>query len=186
MEDRRVQKSRAAILGAFFELLGEKGLNKITVAELCRRANVGRGTFYLHYTDVYDLYDKVEGELYAGLYQLFEDAFPSTDRQNSKRLAEGLTGYIEQHKETFLLLTRAGDGRSLQRLKAAFNEKVLLESRKLNPAGNLEYDAVEAVFVVCGMVGVLEQWLADGMRIPRSQIAAMLDRILCKVNAPAA
>ena len=186
MEDRRIQKSKDAIQNSFFELLKEKSLNKITVAEICRMANVGRGTFYLHYMDVYDLYDKVEGELYAGLYQLFEDAFPSTDRENSRKLSEGLTSYIEQHKEVFLLLIRADNSHSLQKLKSIFNEKVLLENRRLNPAGNLEYDTVEAIFVVSGMVGVLEQWLADGMKIPRAEIAAMLDRILCKVNIPPA
>lgn len=145
-------------------------------------ANLGRGTFYLHYMDVYDLYDKIESELYSGLYQLFEDAFPSTDGENSRKLSEGLTSYIEQNKELFLLLIRADNSHSLQKLKSIFNEKVLLENRKLNPAGNLEYDTVEAIFVVSGMVGVLEQWLADGMKISRSEIAAMLNRILCKIN----
>ena len=135
--------------------------------------------------DVYDLYDKIESELYAGLYQLFEDAFPSTDRENSRMLSEGLTSYIEQHKELFLFLIRADNSHSLQKLKAIFNEKVLLENRRLNPTGNLEYDMVEAIFVVSSMVGVLEQWLADGMKIPRCDIAAMLGRILCKVNIPA-
>ena len=93
MEDRRIQKSKDAIQNSFFELLKEKSLNKITVAEICRMANVGRGTFYLHYMDVYDLYDKIESELYAGLYQLFEDAFPSTDTENSRKLSEGLPSF---------------------------------------------------------------------------------------------
>ncbi len=183
MEDRRVQKSRDAIRRSFLGLLAEKGLGKVTVAEICRRANVGRGTFYLHYLDVYDLYDKIEAELFAGLLQLFGDAFPSTDAENGRRLAEGLTSYIERHGEAFLLLARAEGGRSLQRLKARFTESVVTETRRLNPEGGRGYDEVEAVFVVCGMVGVLEQWLAEGMTIPRADLAAMLGRILCKVNA---
>lgn len=185
MEDRRVQKSRDAIQSSFLALLGEKRLNKITVSEICRMANVGRGTFYLHYLDVYDLYDKIEGELYAGLYRLFEDAFPSTDRENSRKLSEALTGYVEQHKERFLLLTRVDNRHSLQRLQAVFNEKVQMENQRLNPLGNQQYETMEAIFVVSGMVGVLEQWLTDGMKIPRSEIAKNLDKILCKINAPA-
>ena len=182
MGDRRVQKSKDAIQSSFFELLTEKNLNKITVAEICRRANIGRGTFYLHYIDVYDLYDKIESELYAGLFQLFEDAFPTTDSKNSRKLSEGLTIYIEWYKDLFLLLIRADNSHSLQNLKSIFNEKVLLENRRLHPNGDLEYDAVESIFVVSGMVGVLEQWLADGMKIPRTEISTMLDRILCKIN----
>ena len=182
MTDRRIQKSEDAIQNSFFELLKEKSLNKITVAEICRRANIGRGTFYLHYIDVYDLYDKIENNLYSGLLQLFEDAFPTTDKENSRRLSEGLTMYIEQNRELFLLLIRADNNHSLQKLKSIFNEKVLSENRRLHPVGNLEYDAVESIFVVSGMIGVLEQWLASGMKIPRSEIASMLDRILCKIN----
>ena len=36
-------------------LLSEKGLQSLTVSDLTRRANVSRGTFYLHYTDKFDL-----------------------------------------------------------------------------------------------------------------------------------
>ena len=183
MEDRRVQKTRDAIRRSFLELLGEKGLSKVTVAEVCRRANVGRGTFYLHYLDVYDLYDKVEAELHAGLIEIFDDAFPSTDDENGRRLTEGLTGYIEQRGELFMLLARAGDGRTLQRLQARFSDRVLQESRRLNPSGDLGYDAAEAVFVVCGMTGVLERWVCDGMVTPRAEVASILERILRKVNA---
>ncbi len=182
MEDRRVQRSRDAIRASFLTLLGQKTLNKITVAEVCRMANVGRGTFYLHYIDVYDLYEKIESELCAGLLELFEAAFPTTDSENSKRLSEGLTEYIERHSELFMLLLRADNSRSLQRLKAIFNEKVLAESQALNADGNLQFDTVEAIFVVSGMVGVLEQWLGDGMKLPRAEVAAMLNRILCKIN----
>ena len=182
MIDRRVQKSEDAIQNSFFELLKEKNLNKITVAEICRRANIGRGTFYLHYIDVYDLYDKIESELYAGLLHLFEDAFPTTNKENSRKLSEDLTIYIEQNKELFLLLIRADNNHSLQKLKSIFNENVLLENRRLHTDGNLQYDAVESIFVVSGMVGVLEQWLADGMKIPRPEIATMLNQILCKIN----
>ena len=63
-----------------------------------------------------------------------------------------------------------------------FNENVLLENRRLHTDGNLEYNAVESIFLVSGMVGVLEQWLADGMKIPRPKIATMLNQILCKIN----
>lgn len=57
------------------------------------------------------------------------------------------------------------------------------ETRRLNPEGSEAYDEVEAVFVVCGMVGVLEQWLSAGMQTPRADLAFMLARILRKVNA---
>ncbi|QUL56716.1 TetR/AcrR family transcriptional regulator [Paenibacillus tritici] len=56
--DRRIRKSREAIIGAFIQLIGEKNFEQITINEIAERANVSRGTVYLHYTDKYDLLDQ--------------------------------------------------------------------------------------------------------------------------------
>ena len=58
--DRRTLRTRKAICDAFAELLSEKELHKITVQEIADKADVNRVTFYKHYLDVYDLYDKIE------------------------------------------------------------------------------------------------------------------------------
>lgn len=55
-EDRRVQRSRQMIQSAFIELTVEKGYDKVTVQDIVDRANVGRATFYAHYTDKEDLF----------------------------------------------------------------------------------------------------------------------------------
>lgn len=44
---------------AFFDLLEEKHYSKITVSELIEKAGVSRTTFYRHYVDIFDMYDKV-------------------------------------------------------------------------------------------------------------------------------
>ena len=61
--DRRTIKTRKAICEAFAELLTEKQLHKITVQEIADKADVNRVTFYKHYPDVYDLYNKIEEEV---------------------------------------------------------------------------------------------------------------------------
>lgn len=172
MEDRRVQRSKEAIRECFLALLREKRLSKITVSEICRMANIGRGTFYLHYADVYDLYDSIEDELYQGLYQLFESCYPTTEAENSLRLAEGLTSYVEANKDIFLLLVGSENCRSLQKLLRVFHEKVVTETRRVDPDSNVDYEQIEAVFTVSGIVGVLEEWLKGGMIMPRGRVAA--------------
>ena len=182
MEDRRTRKTKKAIESSFLTLLSQKSLGRITVAEICRMADIGRGTFYLHYMDVYDLYEKIENEASSGLFKLFEDAFPSTDRDNSRRLAYDLTAYIEDKRELFLLLVRDDNRSSLRRITRKLNEKVIGENRLLHPDGDARYDAMEAVFVVSGMTGVLEEWLKSGMSAPCEEVAAALDKMLCKIN----
>lgn len=60
--DRRTRYTLTVIREAFFELLGEVGFGKVTVADICRRAEVNRGTFYLHYEDKFALLDALIDE----------------------------------------------------------------------------------------------------------------------------
>ena len=57
-KDLRVIKTIESIENALFELLKSKPLDKITVTELARLARINKGTFYLHYMDISDLYAK--------------------------------------------------------------------------------------------------------------------------------
>lgn len=57
--DRRTRYTIGVIREAFFELLEEAGFAKITVADICRRADINRGTFYLHFEDKYALLDSL-------------------------------------------------------------------------------------------------------------------------------
>ena len=56
-EDRRTRYTRQVIKEAFLKLLEEKEYPKITVTEICRLAEINRGTFYLHYYDTADVLD---------------------------------------------------------------------------------------------------------------------------------
>lgn len=61
-EDRRTCYTKAQIRDAFFQLLREKGFARTTVTGICERAQISRGTFYLHYVDKFELLDDVIDE----------------------------------------------------------------------------------------------------------------------------
>lgn len=52
--DLRTRKIYRALITACQQLLTEKPFEKITVAELCMRAQTRRATFYKHFADKYD------------------------------------------------------------------------------------------------------------------------------------
>lgn len=60
--DPRVKRTRRLLVEAFFELLGEKGFDAITVQDIAARATVNRATFYAHFTDKYALVDELVRE----------------------------------------------------------------------------------------------------------------------------
>src|SRR6478752_6715230 len=55
--DRRILRTKQSIRKSFLELFAEKEFEHITINEIAERANVNRGTVYLHYNDKYDLLD---------------------------------------------------------------------------------------------------------------------------------
>lgn len=54
-EDRRVARTRKALLDALHSLIGEKDYDSIIVKEILDRADVGRSAFYTHFSDKDDL-----------------------------------------------------------------------------------------------------------------------------------
>ena len=65
--DQRTRLTRMLIRQAFTRLLKEKPVQSISVKELCERAGINRGTFYAHYTDIYDLMRQMEDEMMADI-----------------------------------------------------------------------------------------------------------------------
>lgn len=61
--DRRVRRTRAAIQSALTELILEKGYEAVTVSDIIDRADIGRSTFYSHFTDKSDVFDDTIEEL---------------------------------------------------------------------------------------------------------------------------
>lgn len=53
--DRRTRYTKIVIAEAFFSLLREKGFARMCVTDICKTAQINRGTFYLHYEDKYAL-----------------------------------------------------------------------------------------------------------------------------------
>lgn len=64
-EDRRTAYSKRIIRESLYELMKDKPLNKITVTEICEKADVNRSTFYAYYTDIYDLHQKIIEEFFS-------------------------------------------------------------------------------------------------------------------------
>ena len=111
--DRRIQRTRQLLQQAFKEILHEKGLagnslaakglwgvekslQAMSIQEITERANLNRGTFYLHFTDKYMLADTVIREQ---IRQMIANVLPSSphwDRKTLSQLIQVLLGSLEQ------------------------------------------------------------------------------------------
>ncbi len=66
--DRRTLYTRKVIKDTLLELLREKPFPTVTVTDICRVAEINRGTLYLHYKNISEILD-----------ELFDDALENID-----------------------------------------------------------------------------------------------------------
>lgn len=86
MQTKEILSVDGRISEAFFDLLKEKPCKKITVSELTKKSGVNRSTFYRHYTDIFDLFEKTCDAVIADTVNTQEKIPP----EKSKRYIESL------------------------------------------------------------------------------------------------
>ena len=64
MLNRRIRRTKALLRHGLAQLMSEKSVNEVTVKELVDLVDINRSTFYLHYTDIYNMLESVEDELF--------------------------------------------------------------------------------------------------------------------------
>jgi AcrR family transcriptional regulator len=74
--DRRIVRTKRLIRDALTELMEEKGFEGLTVRDLTEKADINRGTFYLHYQDKYDLLEKSEAEILTEIEKITQNIQP--------------------------------------------------------------------------------------------------------------
>src|SRR5262245_42055719 len=106
--DRRIQRTRQVLQQAFMEVVQDKGFAATSIQDITERANLNRGTFYLHFADKYTLTDAVIREQFR---QQLADRLPSAarwDRQTLQLLIQAVLDCLEgkyrhQHRPSRLL-----------------------------------------------------------------------------------
>ena len=68
-QDPRTVQTKALIKQTLLEMLKKTAFDKITVSELCKIARINRGTFYLHYCDLWAVLEELEEEPSGEPYQ---------------------------------------------------------------------------------------------------------------------
>lgn len=136
---------------SFLFLLKEQPMEKITVADICRLAEINRATFYRHYESQY-------GVLYELEDRLLEEARP--EGEGKERFPLLFRALAEKKEEWKLLLDSKADP-GLPRRLCSFLEGEL-------PPGGKERDRR---FFLHGLSGLVMEWMEAGFREPAEQMA---------------
>lgn len=104
-------------------LAEEKELGKISVSELCKRADISRGSFYSHYDDIYGVAEDYENEM----IDTFFDNARLLESQDIMHFIDSIFEFIRQNNDNYRLLCRSNDFLFAAKKLAAIGSGKLLE-----------------------------------------------------------
>ncbi|AKP03864.1 TetR/AcrR family transcriptional regulator [Companilactobacillus pabuli] len=174
--DRRTKKTQNAIKQAFLELLQQKPINKITISEITDKVDIGRGTFYIHYTDIFDLQNKIIAETISDLENIFDLNYPDSHEEDFHEIAIRLINYISKHKMIFKILYKNGDENKLAFLiKKIFTKKIMKQEQL--EVKNIQ-DQIEVRFFIAGLTGVISDWVFDNIEVKDQELIEILTQLM--------
>lgn len=155
--DRRVLRTRNALYDALVALIRERGYPAITVQDILERADVGRSTFYAHFTSKDDLL----ANSLERLGHLLHEAGGAEAPSGSGGWSLTLFAHVDQYREIYVALSGIAAGDTLR----AAVRRVLAEF--VRPRLDLHKDVpteVAVAHVTGTFMTVAEWWL---IRRPR-------------------
>ena len=168
--DRRIVRSRTAILSAFERLLMEKPLADITVSAIAREANVDRKTFYVHFGTVDGLLDAIAVDVVEMIVDSVEKTLASMNGDANERALGAAATFFKTVNEALcnnLLLNRQLIENIplddfMARLRVPLEHEIA--ERGLLPEGiKDEMFEYYLAFLLSGIIGIYRTWaLSDG------------------------
>ena len=158
-------------MSTFIDLLAEKGFEKITIIDIAERANINRGTVYLHYADKFDLLDKCI-ETYVEL--LLNHCANRAETKLDANAFQSMFEYLEKNFTIYkLLLSNEGVGFFRNRLYAAIAQ-IETEVIGIKSENNVFSNGVTTHFLTSGFIGVLEWWINNSMPCTVQEVTEQL------------
>ena len=170
--NQRTRLSKMLFKNALMDLLKEKGsVAKISVRELCDRAELNRSTFYAHYQEPNDLLIEIEAELLDATEEHLKKIGAENDIGAHKYILSFLQ-YIRQNDKPFrTLLIDSTDpefrSRFMQQSIIQFVDNLRIELPK-------ELEQYIFSYILNGSTGIIIQWIRSDYAADENDIVNLL------------
>lgn len=173
--DARVVYTLRVIRESFIKLLKEETINRITVKSLCDEAGINRATFYRYYEDVFDLYEQMKTDMVDALFIVRQESEP---RDIESGLADFLS-IIKENAEAISAFSRQNDvldiAIRLCRKNYPYFDEYL---ERFSPETKKEDRISTYYYVSSGCVGVITEWMNNGMVKSEKEVASLLRKFI--------
>ena len=178
--DHRTRVTRMLIRKSFTNLLRQKPIQSISIKELCTDAGINRGTFYSHYTDIYDLLAKMEEEMMEDFKQALEPLLSIEGGElNPVKITTSIFQCLKDNDDLCTVtLGEYGDKDFAVRLITMGRERCVQAYSRFFVSATPKQIEFFYAFVSEGCIGLLRKWLEEGMTTSAEEIATMAENIM--------
>ncbi|MFE4709180.1 TetR/AcrR family transcriptional regulator C-terminal domain-containing protein [Peribacillus simplex] len=167
--NRRTLYSKKVIIEAFLLLLQEKDLNKITVTDICKEADINRGTFYSYYNDPFDLMRSIEEEM-------IQKMMSTINISGGQNILNELLKLILINKELCkIIFNEKNNSYVLNTVLNSAHDITIAEIKKHLPNANETHLEYFFTYSTGGIIEVIRKWINDDMKIPTEEVVQILD-----------
>lgn len=175
IQDERYSVADEAIYEAFFLVLKEKDLAKITVSDVIKKAGIVRSTFYNHYESIPALVTAIEDKTIDDIFSLMETFHPKNDRDICKSFFVTVCDYTMNNPFLTNLLRSPRGDKFFEKALMMFHRYVADVTQNTTPARHSREELSYMVACTIGStLGVLHKWTKDNFAIPAETVADIL------------
>lgn len=172
--DRRIRKTKKQLRQGLTELLEEKSAKDITVRELSERVDLNRGTFYLHYKDIFDMIEQIEMEMFENFNKVVnKHSLESLNREPLPMFIDIFRFVAENADMCKVLIGKNGDMAFVNRLKDLVKNRCFRDWVELYNTGKSQNFEYCYSFIVSGCIGLLQNWVEGGLKESPEHMASL-------------
>lgn len=177
-EDQRIRLTKRLLKETLIEMLGEEGIEKISVTALCSKAEINRSTFYQHYGSPKDVLLDIERDFSEKTVRLIQESDPHADFE--QRLTKVCT-YIHDNAEMQKRIFRNTPDDELAKVFIDSDLPFWDSSIYFQTEDNTDEisRALTRVFVNYGSFHVIREWVLKDIPKSPEEVAA----IICNIAA---
>lgn len=172
--DQRVRLTQNLIKNALVQLMQEQHISKISIRALCEVAGINRSTFYVHYTNQYDLLEKVEQEVLDNLNKYLSKQHLDETHSISVQILTRVLDYAKENVKLFKALLSENCGFAFQKDLMELAQVISEQQNQSLDGRTKEY---VKTFGFTGAISILQKWLHDGADESPAQMAGFVIQI---------
>lgn len=177
--DRRTKKTRQAIVNSYLLLIQKKEIDRISITEITDLADIGRGTFYTHYKDIYDLEESIINNFITELSSIIVTSYKEEkDIDIYVQSISKIIEFLDQKRQFCQIMLNSSSSRYFpQELNKQISDLIInLETQNKLPT----VDLIELLIYVSGWITVLIKWIQGEINVEKKQLLELVQVIYFK------